>query len=144
VNGLRSVIAALVGTTILLAFGVLAAPAASATITCYGSTCNGLDPTTTYSATTAGKRCDAGAYTPYGASVSTSVGILELRYGPYCNANWAKITSSSPGTWFYVQNQNGDSQQMYVPPGHTSGYSDMVNGAYLARAGNAVAYTGWF
>ena len=147
---IRKAVAAVLGTGVLLAIGILAAPAATATVypTCDGSSCLGLDPTRTYSSID-GYRCDAGAYTPWTqqqglAAVSTAEGYVELRYGPHCHANWARISSSSPGTWFWVQNWNKYNQQYYVPSGYTSGYTNMVNGYPLARAGDAGGHTGWY
>jgi len=140
VNRIRNTIAGLLGAGALLALGVAAAPAASASTTCDGSSCYGLNPTQVYSSID-GQRCDVGAYTP--GSVSTPQGYVELRYGPHCHANWARISNSSPGTWFWVQNWNGDDQQYYVPSGYTSAYTYMVNGYPLARAGDAGGHTGW-
>ncbi len=140
---IRNAVAGLLGTGALLAFGVMVASSATASTTCDGSSCNGLDPTQVYSSID-GQRCDVGAYTPTGASVSTPQGFVELRYGPHCHANWARISSSSAGTWFWVQNWNGDSQQYYVPSGFTSAYTNMVNGYPVARAGDAGGHTDWF
>jgi hypothetical protein len=89
-------------------------------------------------------KCSDNAYRPPGAYVSTSQGFVELMYSPDCHANWAKIKNSTPGTWFWVLNSNGDTQHAYVQSGNTAGYSTMVNGYWSACAGNAINQTGWF
>lgn len=103
---------------------------------CDGAGCNGKDPIA--------MGCASDAYTPSGAYINTPEGHTELRYSPSCHANWARITNSSPGSWFYVQNYNGDSQQYYVPSGYNNAYTDMVNGYPLARAGDHYNHTGWY
>src|SRR5262245_28435855 len=55
--------------------------------------CNGLDPIA--------EGCDHDAVTQY--TLRTSVGTLEHRYSPSCNASWARISNSSPGIGFYIQ-----------------------------------------
>ncbi|NUQ97956.1 MAG: DUF2690 domain-containing protein [Streptomyces sp.] len=114
------------------AAGLLAVPAAHAAtvqpaVGCYGSSCDGKDPVQ--------MGCDSGAYTA--ASVSTPQGFVELRYSAACAANWARISNSSAGTWFYAQDcGNGYNQQYYVPAGYTSGWTNMVDGTVTARAGD--------
>jgi hypothetical protein len=108
-----------------------AAQAAPSTAGCYGASCQGLDP--------ADQGC-GGAYTV--GSVSTPQVYVELRYSPVCNANWARISSSSPGTWFYTQDCiTGYNTQFSIPSGYASGWSDMVNGPDLARAGTLGGHT---
>ena len=104
---------------------LLVAPAAHAA-TCWGSGCYGLDPNA------AG--CGGDAYTA--ASAQTSQGLVELRYSPSCNANWARISSSSPGTWFEVADcQSPYQAQSYnVPSGYASGWTNMVDGSPTAQA----------
>lgn len=116
-----------------LAFGPAAAASAGVVYPCHGGTCNGQDPIA--------DACANDAYTA--ASVQTSEGFVELRYSPKCAANWARISGSSPGTWFWVQNNSGDAQQYYVPAGNDSGYTNMVDGTPLARAGDLGGYTPW-
>jgi hypothetical protein len=117
---------------------------AQATSTCDGLSCYGLDPSSTYSSID-GIPCSTGAYTPTGAVLSAPPGYLELRYGPHCHANWAKITSSSAGTFFYVASSNGyQSQGFTVPSGSTSGYTNMVTGYPTARACDSAGCTGWY
>ncbi|MFH9983394.1 DUF2690 domain-containing protein [Streptomyces sp. NPDC017179] len=118
----------------MVATGVALAPTAQAAPTagCSGSRCKGLEPTA--------QGCASDAYTV--TSVSTSQGLVELRYSPSCRANWARISNAAPGTWFWVQQCNdGYSEQYYVPSGYTSAYTYMVDGTVLTRAGNAVAHT---
>jgi hypothetical protein len=113
--------------------GLAFAPAAQAAPSagCYGASCQGLDP--------AEQGCD-GAYTV--GSVSTPQGYIELRYSAVCNANWARISFSSPGTWFYAQDCiTGYNVQFSIPSGYASGWSDMVNGTDLARAGDLGGHT---
>ena len=127
----------------ILALLFVATPA-QASSTCDGSSCYGLDPSFTYSSID-GALCSTGAYTPTGAVLSASPGYLELRYGPHCHANWAKITSSSPGTFFYVASSNGNQSQGFtVPSGSTSGYTNMITGYPTARACDSAGCTGWF
>jgi hypothetical protein len=112
------------------------APAAHAS-SCDGGGCSGQDPIA------AG--CAADAYTPSGATVSTPQGFVELRYSPSCHANWARISNSSPGTWFFVQDCNsGEIQDFHVPSGSNSGYTNMVDGYPPAMAGDSDGQTGCF
>lgn len=70
---------------------------------------------------------------------------MELRYSNTCGANWARISSSSAGTWFYVQDCYQDETETYnVPSGYTSGWTNMVDGhgTVAARAGDAGGNTG--
>lgn len=126
-------VAAVIGSiTLALAGALMAAPAAHAAGGCYGASCNGLDP--------AAEGCSGDAYTA--ASVSTPQGFVELRYSRSCNANWARISNSSAGTWFYAQDcNNGYNQQYWVPSGYTSGWTNMVDGTPAARAGDSGGHT---
>ncbi|MFB6985672.1 DUF2690 domain-containing protein [Streptomyces sp. NPDC056304] len=79
-------------------FGTLAvtAPAAhaSATGSCYGSSCTGKEPN--------GTTCASDAIT---AKQVTSGGrTIQLRYSPSCRAAWGKITGASVGDWITVDN----------------------------------------
>jgi hypothetical protein len=100
-------------------FAGAGSPAAQAAATCNGATCNGKDPIA------AG--CNNDATTRY--SLATSVGTLEARYSPACDASWARITNSSPGTWFYVQTCYDRYAQTYnVPAADNNAYTNMVPG----------------
>ncbi|MER7533168.1 DUF2690 domain-containing protein [Streptomyces sp. NPDC097704] len=82
---------ALAATSLLLA----SSPASAAT-SCYGSSCEGLDPATTI--------CQNDART---VSWSDRFGI-ELRYSPTCRAAWARVTGYSDAPMsVYVQNNMG-------------------------------------
>ncbi|MFF7146216.1 DUF2690 domain-containing protein [Streptomyces sp. SID2888] len=115
--------------------GIAVAPAADAATTagCTGASCYGKDPDA--------MGCGGDAYTA--ASVNTAHGLVEIRYSPVCKANWARISNAPAGTWFWVQNSNGQEQQFYLPSGYTSGWTYMVDGTVKARAGNGDAYTVW-
>ncbi|SEE72101.1 Protein of unknown function [Streptomyces sp. 2231.1] len=114
---------------------------------CDGATCRGLEPARTISSIDH-QPCTAGAYTPrnqYGpARVATTSGIVQLLYSPHCHANWARIDHATPGSWVWVQNQNNQYQQAYVPSGQTTTHTAMINGNVLARAGSFSAYTAWY
>ena len=112
-------------------------------LACDGFSCYGYDPATTVSSID-GQRCDAGAYTPAGAGVATPQGYVELSYGPHCHAKWARISGSSPGTWFWVQSITGSDQQSYLPADATEGHTRMVNGYPTARAGDIGGHTAYY
>ncbi|MFB6888904.1 DUF2690 domain-containing protein [Kitasatospora sp. NPDC056327] len=115
----------------------LAAPTASAaapqvTASCSGLSCYGLDPVDT--------GCNRDAYTV--ESVASGRGTIELRYSASCRANWARISGSSAGQWFYAQTES-DWFQWWRTTGAT-GYGNMVDGSGRARA--CIEYgvcTGW-
>ncbi|MFD5433241.1 DUF2690 domain-containing protein [Kitasatospora sp. NPDC127067] len=109
------------------ALGGLAAPTASAatprvTAGCYGSSCNGQDPVD--------MGCSPDAYTV--ESVASTLGTIELRYSSSCRANWARISGTSIGQNFWVQNTNGNIHG-WIATGSTS-FGNMVNGSVQARA----------
>ncbi len=86
---------------------------------CKGSTCIGQDPNNF--------GCAPDAVTQY--TLATSVGTLERRYSHTCDASWARITNSSAGTWFYVQNcYNSDRQTYNVPAGYDNAFTNMIPG----------------
>lgn len=126
---------AVVGGVALALGGALAAAPAAHAAGCHALSCNGVDP--------AAAGCAGDAYTV--ASVNTPQGLVELRYSPSCVANWARISNSSPGTWFWAQDcNNGYNQQFYLPSGYTSGWTYMVDGTPAARAGDSGGHTGCF
>ncbi|MFF1906449.1 DUF2690 domain-containing protein [Kitasatospora sp. NPDC058218] len=105
----------------------LAAPTASAATTqvtagCYGYSCNGQDPVD--------MGCNTDAYTV--ESVDSAKGKIELRYSSSCRANWARISGTSVGQNFWVQNTNGNIHG-WIATGST-GFGNMVNGSVEARA----------
>jgi hypothetical protein len=102
---------------IVAVFGVLAALQSTsvAAATCYGSGCNGLNPSTT--------GCTAGAYLVSQADIydasSNYIGGVELWWSPTCQAAWsfvysdfrayrvqASVTSTSPSNSYTQNNFN--------------------------------------
>src|SRR5664279_2867420 len=73
---------------ILLGFAVvIPASTASAAPSCYGSSCEGLDPAATV--------CASDAYTILSRDAVTSTGdwgVMDLRYSPRCFSNWVRFT----------------------------------------------------
>ncbi|MER6627237.1 DUF2690 domain-containing protein [Streptomyces sp. NPDC000987] len=109
-------------TSTALLFGTIAfsAPAAeaSATGTCYGSSCTGVEPN--------GTTCASDAIT---AKQVTSGGrTIQLRYSPSCRAAWGKITGASVGDWITVQNSSGTYKERRVNSGSDQ-HTVMVNDA---------------
>ncbi|MFC9396654.1 DUF2690 domain-containing protein [Streptomyces sp. NPDC057027] len=94
---------------------LLASSPASAATSCYGSSCTGLDPSTTI--------CQNDART---VSWSDRFGV-ELRYSPTCRAAWARATSSSSDAPMevHVHNTVGDNYGTYTT-GQTV-WTQMVN-----------------
>jgi len=75
----------------LLVFSVVPASAGTGT-PCYQSSCNGLDPTTSYNRYT-GYECNSGASPVPGGSIANVYGgTLEMRWGPDCSVNWTRYT----------------------------------------------------
>ena len=77
----------------VLGFAVLPASTASAASSCYGSSCEGLDPATTNCADDAYTLLIREAVTPAG-----NWGNLELRYSSSCYSNWVRFTP-----WYGIQ-----------------------------------------
>lgn len=73
----------------LLAFAGVIAPAApaSAAPSCYGSSCEGLNPQSTSCVNDARTLLSRNAVTSSG-----NWGVLELRYSPSCYSNWVRFT----------------------------------------------------
>jgi len=72
---------------VTLGFMALPASSASASTSCYGSSCDGLNPATT--------SCANDAYTIFrhdAVTASGDWGNLELRYSPSCYSNWVRFT----------------------------------------------------
>lgn len=106
----------------------VAAPAATAGTgtACYESSCNNLDPTTSYNSST-GYECDYGATYPVGMPGETIVsGFLELRWGPKCGVNWARFTPN-----------NNNKYRIYVETGGVNGeYYVFSNSSGVSRYSN--------
>ncbi|MGW2863243.1 DUF2690 domain-containing protein [Streptomyces sp. SDr-06] len=114
---MKRIVGALLATTALLGGGVVAAAPASAATSCYGSSCNGLDPNKT--------TCANDAKT---VEVGNGSGNIQLRYSPSCRAAWARLqTSRGPGS-IEVNNDRGDRYTASVPrSGSVNVYTRMVN-----------------
>ncbi|MEX0172460.1 DUF2690 domain-containing protein [Streptomyces sp. LMG1-1-1.1] len=130
--------ATLGGAVALAASGLVgvASPASAAT-SCYATSCNGLDPSTTI--------CQNDART-----VSTGSTGIELRYSPTCRAAWArKQNNGSHTSYITVVNTNYDQYLATVSP-WGGGWTRMVNDAGItARAaetqdGGDASMTGWY
>ena len=99
---------------------------------CQAAGCNGLDPYY--------ENCTVNAYTVSSETYTYSNGSryeVDLRYSPDCEANWARVVSST-AVHFCVQNNLGNVQRYTSAAGLTS-WTNMVNGgpgthdtAYLA------------
>ncbi|MFJ2785320.1 MULTISPECIES: DUF2690 domain-containing protein [unclassified Streptomyces] len=114
-NQLTRKLATVASSLALAASGLLLASSpASAATSCYGSSCNGLDPAATI--------CQNDAQT-----VRTSAWGVELRYSPTCRAAWARKTSGgSLDTSIHVQNTQGTTYSTYYG-GSGSVWTRMVN-----------------
>lgn len=114
-------------------------------IACTGDGCWGLDPVA------AG--CDSDAETV--GSVTSYMGLLELRYSPACQSNWAKLSNHNPsvGVQFGVENAENPAQtEVWAMTGSDAGsygWTNMVSGVPLAYAwsegpdGSDYAWTNW-
>jgi hypothetical protein len=77
----------IVGATALITSMLLLASPGVAQSSCYGTTCDGLDPAAT--------TCANDAYTIQSTEAvveSGNWGHLELRYSPSCHSNWVRFT----------------------------------------------------
>jgi hypothetical protein len=88
---------------------------------CQAASCNGLDPYY--------ENCTFDAYTVASYSYAYSDGSryeVDLRYSPDCEANWARVltTTAQP---FCVQNNFGNEAKYTSAPGLTS-WTNMING----------------
>lgn len=132
-------ILALAATLTVLATSLLTATAAQAYVPgappCYGPTCIGFSP---YITNHEGRSCasDATSLQSVSGPGDGQSNVVTLRWSEFCHANWAKWTGSSPAYANYWV-ETGDGHREF-PFG--SGYTYMVNGNLLARAG-IVAYT---
>jgi hypothetical protein len=97
----RRLVALAAGLAIVLSPVVALAPAASAGtgVGCYLTTCDNLDPTTSYNSHT-GVECDSPAKTLL--SVPAFGGTLDLRWGASCIVNWTRFTPARGNTWYQV------------------------------------------
>lgn len=73
-------------------------PATAALQSCYGSSCEGLNPSNTVCASDARTILSRNAVVPSG-----NYGHLELRYSPKCHSNWVRFTA-----WHGVRAWLGD------------------------------------
>lgn len=75
---------------LVMAIGSMAAVASTASAaSCSGNGCNGLDPVAT--------GCSNGSYTVLSGRYAG--GLLELRWGPDCQTNWARFTPADNATY---------------------------------------------
>jgi hypothetical protein len=110
--------ATLAGTLAMVGSGlVVAASPASAATSCYGDSCNGVNP--------ASSVCQNDAVT-----VDTGFTEVELRYSRTCRAAWARKVQGPTGSTIKITNTAGKSFSVHVSPGAT-GYTLMVNDANL-------------
>jgi uncharacterized protein DUF2690 len=115
-----------VGIAAVLAFGNGAlSPVRAAASTCYGATCNQVDPN--------GTSCTSDAYTVQ--SVWHNDYRVDLRYSPSCNANWGRIVFTTQ-TWHAISidslcpcNNNSSRSGEFSPI-----WTEMVDGSYKASA----------
>lgn len=96
---------------LITSLGLFGLTASSATAdehpTCYGDTCDGLNPADT--------NCTADAVTIYavkagGRSDGPTYGHFELRYSPKCHSNWVRFTRWS-GVRTYLDEMTGGTVQ---------------------------------
>jgi hypothetical protein len=99
---------------------------AAAKAGCSGSSCEGYDPNS--------KGCGSDAYTvasKYLYSGSTQVGLVELRYSPSCNANWARVSRYQGSVSYPLKAEavgNPSGYQATQLSGSYSVYSNMIDG----------------
>lgn len=113
-----------------------ASPAAAASPSCYGQSCEGIDPAAT--------NCTDGAYTlvsQYAVTPAGNWGNLELRYSPRCFSNWVRFTP-----WYGIRSYFGGMAGSWVGG---SPWVQRAGGPYARRGviGNSGAfgfgYTNW-
>lgn len=103
---------ALVVVVSMLGFAVVPAATASATPSCYGSSCEGRDPAATNCVNDARTILSRNAVTPAG-----NWGNLELRYSPSCYTNWTAMTTaagttcSSVGVYYTEPSSSGQGER---------------------------------
>ena len=76
---------------------------------CQGNSCSGLDPAQSFNQNT-GAECSSGASDVADLPNGTRVlgGLLELRWGPNCQTNWARFTPGNNDSYdLLVRNANG-------------------------------------
>lgn len=114
---LSVLVAILLGTGLMIAPAVTAA-ASPQTATCYGDYCSGMDPATTIGPN--GHICSDDAYTvaSNGIPGTNGTNIVELRWSPNCQSNWARAN-------FVLLNIKA----VQVSTGYQQSYSDN-NGSY--------------
>jgi hypothetical protein len=73
---------------------------------CLGNTCSGLDSTQSFNQNTKAE-CSSGASDSADLPNGTNVlgGLLELRWGPNCQTNWARFTPGNSDT-YYLEVEN--------------------------------------
>ncbi|MET7354649.1 DUF2690 domain-containing protein [Streptomyces mirabilis] len=97
------------------AIPVPAQAAPNAKPTCYGASCNGLDPRQT--------GCSADARAVYDEIFQGR--LIRLRYSRACRAVWAQLWNGKPGDTAIAQGDDGSSQSKVISS--DNGYTLMVN-----------------
>ncbi|MFE3072594.1 DUF2690 domain-containing protein [Streptomyces sp. NPDC059247] len=114
-NTLTRTLATVASSLALAASGLLfASSPASAATSCFGASCNGLDPATTI--------CQNDARTVLVAGWNE----VELRYSPTCRAAWARKSTIGEATVINVTNTAGNSYAANYP-GSGTVWTRMVN-----------------
>ena len=121
-----------------LTLGVLAVAQAASAGTgaeCLGNSCSGLDPTHSFNQNT-GAECSSGASDPADLPNGIRVlgGLLELRWGPDCQTNWARFTPGNNDAYdLFVRNKSGvwagtglGQTDFFIGDKGVSQYSDQV------------------
>ena len=89
---------------------------------CWQAGCNGLDPIA--------ERCDQGVTTISSITYSYSDGSryeVDLRYSTECEANWARVVTSTAQR-FCIKNSNGNVDR-YISAPNIASWTNMINGA---------------
>jgi hypothetical protein len=132
-----------VGLSVAVAFVLTAlfvpAVAAADQPSCYGSSCEGRNPSDT--------NCVSDAQTLMGRHAKTQLtgedlGLLELRYSPKCHSNWARFTP-----WHGIRSWISNGSAKAVADGSPWIWRLGVDGSLRGLAGQsspaALATTGW-
>jgi hypothetical protein len=127
--------------TCLLLLGLFLIPPPSASAACYGSACNGVNPS--------GSGCDSTAvtlarqeiYNSYGSNI----GAVEIRWSPVCQTNWSRATAYGGARTMrpYIITATNQYYESYGT--NTQMWSPMVYAPSLpARACAQIWWSSWF
>jgi len=121
-----------------MAFAIFAvgAPAQAEEPSCYGTSCNGINPE--------GTSCAEDAYSVLAMDVQGD-GMLELRYSPSCKANWGRFSLYTRADFFGMVSNTGIThadlyvwnldQPLYGVAERSSWWTTMVDGTIIACTG---------